>query len=64
MALASDGLIPFRDNPGIRTADKQALPDGVRLFDRLGRGAPPSTTIAGGRLRISLPAKSAAIYTR
>lgn len=55
--------IPFRDNPGIRTADRQALPDGARLFDRLGRGAPPSTTIAGGRLRISLPAKSAAIYT-
>jgi glycosidase len=62
-AAVTVDAIPFHTSPGIRQADKLALPDGARLFDRLGRGAPPSLTITGGKLRVMLPAKSAAIYT-
>ena len=38
------------------------LADGTVLVDELGDGAPTQVTIAGGKLAIDLPARSAAIY--
>lgn len=40
------------------------FPDGTRLVDELGDGAPPSTTLDQGRLVVSFPGRSAAIYKR
>ena len=54
-------------NNGMRNAGTMHIPvhgiaDGTQLIDELGDGAPAQTTIAGGRLVIDLPGKSAAIY--
>ena len=39
------------------------LPDGTVLTERLGDGAPATLTVAGGRLPLTLPGKTMAIYS-
>ena len=41
-------------------AEAAGLPDGTRLVDRLGSGG--EVTVAGGRLRLGLAARSAAVF--
>ena len=48
--------------PGLSPADKAALADGTTLNELLAAGAPPSATVTGGVLTLSLPAQTIGVY--
>ncbi len=54
--------LPFRSNPGLDAADRDALPDGTELVDLLGEGAPASLRIANGAIDVSMPPKTIGLY--
>jgi glycosidase len=49
-------------NTGTMSIPAHDLADGTQLVDELGDGAPVKLTIAGGKLTVDLPPRSAAIY--
>lgn len=54
--------IPFATVGGIAKADRDAWPDGTVLEDLLHAGAPPTLTIAAGKIPIAPSGKFAGIY--
>jgi hypothetical protein len=50
------------ENPGIAAEDRAAWPDGTVLHEVAGLGAPATARVEGGRIRVEMPGKSAAIY--
>ena len=58
MVINNDGATTTMRIP-VPTA---VFPDGARLGDELGDGAPGETVLTGGRLVVDVPARSAAIY--
>ncbi len=55
--------MPLRGNPGIGTRDKMAFTDGVALVERLGAYPGATARVQGGRLMLSMPPRSAAVFT-
>ncbi|ADV66267.1 alpha-amylase family glycosyl hydrolase [Deinococcus maricopensis] len=54
--------LDLQGNGGISSTDKTYLVNGRTFTDLLGRGAPATTTVSGGKLNVSVPARTAAIY--
>ncbi|MFC4455723.1 alpha-amylase family glycosyl hydrolase [Deinococcus sonorensis] len=54
--------LDIQGNAGISAADKSALANGTVFTDQLGKGAPATATVSGGRLSVTLPAGSMGIY--
>ena len=59
----TDRSTRLRDNPGVAPTTAAAFPDGAVLVDRLGEGRGTSARIEGGRLLVTLPPRSVAIFT-
>jgi glycosidase len=54
--------LPYRANPGLAAADRDALPDGTELVELLGEGAPASLRVENGSLGVAMPPKTAGVY--
>jgi glycosidase len=52
----------FATHGGIAAQDRAGWPDGTVLHDVLGTGAPATVTVAAGKIRVNMPAKTAGVY--
>ncbi|GGJ62962.1 alpha-amylase family glycosyl hydrolase [Deinococcus aquiradiocola] len=54
--------LDIQANTAIPAADRTYLANGKTFTDQLGAGAPATATVSGGKLNVSVPAKTLAIY--